>query len=165
MKLDFSEKNPNRNPLFLHPILLDAVEQIVPQVEASIGPEFDVRIISTLRTPEEQFKLFQQGRLYPGRIVTRVDGFQKLSTHNYQPSQACDLGIFRKADGAYLGTTEMYEHIGPPTREAGLKWGGDFQSFFDAPHIEIQPHQLFGEIAAKALPSYGKPISAWLAPI
>ena len=37
----------------------------------------------------------------------------------------------------------MYELIGPPTREAGLKWGGDFKSLFDAPHIEIQPHQLF----------------------
>ena len=77
MKLNFATNNASRNPMFLHPVLLDVVEEIMEKVEAAMGPEFEIRIISTLRTPEEQFKIFQQGRETPGRIVTKVDGFKQ----------------------------------------------------------------------------------------
>ncbi len=157
MSLDFSAKAP-RNPMFLHPALLNAVEQIITQTEASLGPAFEVRIISTLRTPSEQFNIFKQGRVavngiwqkaVGGRTVTHVDGFDKRSNHNYQPSQACDFGIFDSTTGAYLTDQVLYNHLGAPTREAGFTWGGDWNSFKDRPHIEIPKSMLFGNSRVK----------------
>ena len=135
MSLNFAERNPERNPMFLHPVLLAAVEQIIAQTEQSLGAGFTVKMISTLRTPERQREIWRQGRETPGPIVTHVDGFNKLSNHNYQPSQAVDFGIFK--GGKYLTQAEFYNHLGAPTRAAGLTWGGDWNSFKDRPHIEI----------------------------
>ena len=148
MKLDFSERNPQRNPMFLHPVLLDAMEEIMEKVNAAIGPDHYVKILSTLRTPDEQFQLFRIGREIEleRNTVTSLDGINRLSNHNYQPSQACDFGIFTRKNGKeeYVGKSDLYLKIGPAVKEAGFRWGGDFNSFFDGPHFEIRPSQLFG---------------------
>lgn len=147
MSLDFSISNPQRNPLFLHPVLLEVVEQIIDQTEQSLGAGFTVKMISTLRTPAEQFVLFQQGRSKPGKPVTNVDGFHKKSNHNYQPAQAVDFGIFR--GGKYMTEGHFYEHLAAPTRKAEMTWGGDWKSFKDRPHIEIPRKFLFKESRIK----------------
>ena len=62
---------------------------------------FDNTIIYGHRSPREQFILYQKGRKYdvinrkwdivnPGKVVTYLDGYIKLSKHNKSPSMAVD---------------------------------------------------------------------------
>ena len=61
---------------------------------AIIDSPIDFGIIYGIRTPEEQYELYKQGRTKQGNIVTYKDGYRELSTHNYSPSKACDIACF-----------------------------------------------------------------------
>lgn len=89
---------------------------------------FDVRLLSGLRTIEEQEALFARGRSAPGPIVTRA----RRSTHN--TGLAFDIAIFR--DGKWVFTGSDYNRIGAIGRQLGLIWGGDSPGMKDAPHFE-----------------------------
>lgn len=95
------------------------------------------------RTPTEQYDLFKIGRTFDGsgnvtaedlgKIVTRCDGFKRLSWHNV--SRAVDLAVV-------IGKDIYYDkaHLSPVAaiaRTIGLRWGGDWSgSFQDYPHFE-----------------------------
>jgi peptidoglycan L-alanyl-D-glutamate endopeptidase CwlK len=93
------------------------------------------------RTPEEQNKLFKQGRSVPGRIVTYCDGYEKKSKHNYLPSQAVDIVCFKNHKVTW--EPEYYKrvaiHVLKVATELGIKitWGGNFSKLQDLPHFQI----------------------------
>ncbi len=151
MILDFQAPD-FRNPMFLHPALLEVLPALLKKTAQRLGPEFCVNVVSTYRTAEEQFKVFQQEHgLIRGlwqqkalvKNATCVDGKTVLGAHNYHPAQACSLGIFFRANGAYLQESELYKEIGPVARAEGLAWGGRRFFFRDYPYVELPRQWLF----------------------
>ena len=99
----------------------------------------DVSIISGSRTAKEQHKLYQQGRTTPGSIVTNADGYEHPSSH--QGGRAFD---FIPAVRGRKATEEDYRILGEwfkaKAELMGIEvvWGGDWESFVDMPHIQLE---------------------------
>jgi peptidoglycan LD-endopeptidase CwlK len=93
---------------------------------------FQVKIISGTRTFAEQDELFRKGRFgNPGPIVTNARGGS--SNHNF--GIAWDIGLFD--GGKYLTSSEPYEEAALSGKTEGLVWGGDWKSFKDTPHYQL----------------------------
>ena len=108
----------------------------------------DFGISCGLRTPEEQWELYMKGRITspsgyqisnPAEVVTNCDGI--LIKSNHQSGNALDFY-------AYVDGKTNYEPSNlalvatcffAAAEELGLsiKWGGNFFTMADGPHIEI----------------------------
>ena len=86
-----------------------------------------LRIVSTRRTCAKQNSLYAQGRTTPGSIVTKARGC--VSWHVW--GQAFDVTV--------VGPSTGYARAGQIGKSLGLRWGGDFPGFPDAPHFEYHP--------------------------
>ena len=92
-----------------------------------------IKVISGLRTYEEQNELFNQGRTKPGRIVTKARaGF---SNHNF--GIAFDIGVFE--GNKYLDDSPKYKAVGILGMDLGLEWGGNWKTIVDQPHFQLRP--------------------------
>jgi peptidoglycan L-alanyl-D-glutamate endopeptidase CwlK len=92
-----------------------------------------IKVISGLRTYEEQNDLFAQGRTRPGRIVTNARaGF---SNHNF--GIAFDIGVFEGSK--YLDDSPKYKAVGVLGMDLGLEWGGNWKTIVDQPHFQLRP--------------------------
>jgi peptidoglycan L-alanyl-D-glutamate endopeptidase CwlK len=137
----------DRDPQYLHPYLFSRLKNIIAAVETNLPPGYTARLISAYRSPEDQFRLYQQGRTFrngswakTGAVVTNLDGFIKKSRHNYLPATALDLGIFK--DNIYITDNTLYKHVKAGI-QSGLDWGGNWKgSLIDRPHLEM-PSSLF----------------------
>lgn len=98
---------------------------------ASMG--ITIKVISGLRTYEEQNELFAQGRTKSGRIVTNARG--GFSNHNF--GIAFDVGVF---DGSsYIPESPRYKAVGALGIDLGLDWGGNWKTIKDEPHFQLRP--------------------------
>ena len=118
----------------LNPQLLERVDRVLAAMGA-LG--FPMKIIQGLRTTEEQQALFAQGRTKPGKKVTNCDGVRNKSNH-----QAAEDGLGRAVDCAFVkGGLVVWEGpwdaYGAAGKAVGLRWGGDFKSLPDRPHMEL----------------------------
>ncbi len=92
-----------------------------------------IKILSGLRTYEEQNELFAQGRTKPGRTVSNARaGF---SNHNF--GIAFDIGIFEGTK--YLDESPKYKAVGILGMDLGLEWGGNWKTIVDQPHFQLRP--------------------------
>jgi len=92
------------------------------------------------RTLAEQQALYAKGRTKPpiGKkyTVTNADGIKAKSNH--QDGRAVDCTFFNsKGQPHWPPRNEAWELFGSLVRAAGLKWGGDFKSRVDLPHVEL----------------------------
>jgi len=87
------------------------------------------------RSAEEQFKLYQQGRTTPGRIVTNCDGYKKISPH--QRWRAADLVIVGEDGKLIWDASARYELLGQIWKSLGGKWGKNFVGLRDMSHFEL----------------------------
>lgn len=110
---------------------------------AKIG--IDIKVLSGLRTYEEQNKLYEKGRSEPGRIVTKARA--GYSNHNF--GIAFDIGVFEGP--AYLGDSPKYAAVGALASAIGLEWGGNWVSFKDMPHYQLRPKWAVGMGEAEML--------------
>lgn len=92
-----------------------------------------IKILSGLRTYEEQDALYAQGRTAPGNKVTNAKG--GFSNHNF--GIAFDIGVFEGTK--YLGESPKYKAIGVLGMELGLEWGGNWKTIVDQPHLQLRP--------------------------
>lgn len=126
----------------VHPNLINFFKELI-----LISP-WDFRILRGVSTPEEQNKLYQQGRTIKGLKVTNCDGFRKKSNHQIKYDglgYAVDIGVI--VNGIYKGTWKdfhYYQDIYNIAKDKGLlqkfniEWGGNcWRSFKDAPHWQI----------------------------
>jgi peptidoglycan L-alanyl-D-glutamate endopeptidase CwlK len=115
---------------------LDDLEPVTQQMcvkflDAAAAAGHSIRVTHTLRTMDEQAKLYAQGRTLPGPIVTKAKPGQ--SAHNY--GMAFDICFVGKVpyppetDPRWLALGQLGESL-------GLVWGGRFKSFKDLPHFE-----------------------------
>lgn len=93
----------------------------------------NIKIISALRTYEEQNELYAQGRTKPGGIVTNARGGH--SNHNF--GIAFDIGVFEGSK--YLTASPKYKAVGALGIDLGLEWGGNWKTIVDEPHFQLRP--------------------------
>jgi peptidoglycan L-alanyl-D-glutamate endopeptidase CwlK len=115
----------------LHARLRDKARQLVHRAAAA---GIKIKIISGLRTYDEQNALYAQGRTSSGRVVTNARG--GYSNHNF--GVAFDVGVF-SADGKYLDESPSYKTVGQLGKSLGFEWGGDWSSIQDQPHFQLRP--------------------------
>ncbi|NTW22966.1 M15 family metallopeptidase [Candidatus Falkowbacteria bacterium] len=90
-----------------------------------------VVITQTLRTVEEQNRLYACGRTTPGKVVTQVRG--GFSFHNYGVAfDFCPV----KAGKADWNDLKSFDRIGAIGKSVGLEWGGSWKWFKDRPHFQ-----------------------------
>lgn len=94
---------------------------------------FDFGITSGKRTAEEQNALFKQG-------ASQLDGYSKKSRH--QSGCAVDFVVYDE-NGKVTWGFSYYEQVSWAFKQAAdelgipIVWGGDWVSFKDGPHIEL----------------------------
>ena len=92
-----------------------------------------IKVISGLRTYDEQNDLYAQGRTKQGNIVTNARG--GYSNHNF--GIAFDIGVFEGS--RYLDDSPKYKGVGLLGMDLGLEWGGNWKTIQDEPHFQLRP--------------------------
>jgi peptidoglycan LD-endopeptidase CwlK len=112
-----------------------------------------IKVISGLRTYEEQHAIYLQGResLEVVNAARRKAGMEPIdqkenkevsradaghSNHNFQI--AFDIGVFEGKN--YLDESPLYKAVAVLGKQLGLSWGGDWKHGTDEPHYELRPH-------------------------
>src|SRR5690606_21256542 len=117
----------------LHPSIRSQVENLYVDINYNLPKGVRLRFSQTLRTIEEQNKLYNQGRTTKGKIITNAKGGQ--SWHNY--GLAFDIVLLYDNDmngtfeTASWETNNHWMQVVYRFKEAGYTWGGDFKSFKD----------------------------------
>lgn len=93
-----------------------------------------VGVAQAYRSVAEQNALYAQGRTAPGNVVTNARGGQ--SNHNF--GVAVDFFLY---DGsitkAKWSVDADFRKVVAAMKKQGFDWGGDWTSFYDAPHFEL----------------------------
>lgn len=121
------------------PILREKCEKIISLAKAE---NYILLVTNGFRSIEEQNKLYNQPHDKidndgDGRIderdekVTNAKGGQ--SNHNFR--DAVDFAFI--VDGEISWDEKLYKNIGRWAKIVGLKWGGNWKSFKDLPHVEL----------------------------
>ena len=134
-----SEANINK----LHPMVRDKAREFINRVEKKLG--IKLRVTQTLRTYAEQDALYAKGRTAPGGIVTNAKGGQ--SNHNF--GTALDVVPIVNGKADWNTSNENWSNIGKIGKEVGFAWGGDWKSFVDKPHFEMQFGNTLAELRKK----------------
>lgn len=149
----------------LHPLVSMQVHVAIDLIESKYFPDgfTAVRVVEATRTIDYQNGLYAQGRTKPGHIVTKSKG--GLSYHNY--GLAIDFALLYDKD--HNGTFETFswdtlkdfnidgekdwQSVVKYFQSLGWKWGGDFKSIPDAPHLEksfgYNVHELYSLYLSK----------------
>ncbi|SEU32841.1 M15 family metallopeptidase [Paenibacillus sp. NFR01] len=116
-------------------------QSAVALIEFAYAHGVPIIITQGLRTSAEQDKLYAQGRTAPGQIVTNAPG--GYSYHNF--GVAIDFALLlpdgsvswdTRRDGDGDGIADWSEVVADAKR-LGWEWGGDWSTFKDLPHFEL----------------------------
>ncbi|WP_431804990.1 M15 family metallopeptidase [Halobacillus andaensis] len=122
----------------LHPTVENKKNQLLEDA-SEIG--IDVVITDGIRTIEEQEEIYERGRTKEGQIVTYAEGGE--SYHNY--GLAVDFAL-RTEEGRISWNTEAdrndngeadWVEVAELAKDLGFEWGGDWESFQDYPHLQM----------------------------
>lgn len=106
------------------------------------------------RSPQQQAKLYAQGRTAPGAIVTRAP--PGSSWHEFH--LAFDVAVLHEGKATWPNDIRLWRRIGELGKAQGLDWGGDFKTITDLPHFEYHPGLTLAEArAGKTLPTEPEP--------
>lgn len=127
----------------------------------------DFKLVEGYRSPEEQFKLYKKGRIESNgiwriinhkKVVTYIDGINKKSKHNYNPSLAVDVAAYVPGHPELTYDEKHMIAVGSAIVSAAnllyksgkilhkIRWGADWdgdheliydQALSDIPHIEL----------------------------
>ena len=116
----------------LHPELKAIIPKFLDMCKSA---NLNVLITETFRTEAEQEALYAKGRTMPGNIVTRA---------RYPQSPHCwgvAFDFCRNVRGKeYDDSDNFFYRVGQIGKSFGLFWGGDFRTFVDKPHFELQKY-------------------------
>lgn len=132
---DLKSIKVSRDLKLAHPELVKQLTEAIASYRRMF-PNRDVIITCVYRSPEEQNRLYKQGRFgNPGQILTNCDGFNKKSNHNKFPSRAVDVAITE--GGKCIWDEAVFWPLGNLAKQCGLVWGGSWAGFQDTPHFEL----------------------------
>jgi len=101
-------------------------EYINDLLDAAADEGIELRVVSKLRSQQQQDALYAQGRTTEGPIVT----WTTRSAHT--SGRAVDVTIVGATE--YEDDPEAWDALGRIGEELGLKWGGSFR---DYGHFEV----------------------------
>lgn len=117
---------------------------------------FDVLVTCTYRSNEEQDALYAKGRTAPGPRVTNARAGESMHNHRL----AIDFVPLVHGKPAW-GEEKLFEILARIAQMADprVKWGGDFVSINDKPHIEwrLPAAGPDGGVAGNTLPGTVEP--------
>lgn len=103
-----------------------------------------LRVTSTLRTYAEQNALYAQGRTDKSKPkVTQAKAGE--SNHNFGVA----MDVVPIVDGKADWNSKDWKKIGDIGKAAGFAWGGDWKSFKDMPHFEMQFGLSLGQLRSR----------------
>jgi len=116
------------------------IEKLHPSVRAkaerllAICKEADLPLLitDTLRTKEEQDKLYAQGRTAPGLIVSWAKGSDYESPHQW----GLAFDFCKNVKGGEWIDSKFFGTIGELGESIGLEWGGRWVKKPDRPHLQ-----------------------------
>ncbi|MEK0315213.1 M15 family metallopeptidase [Cohnella sp. 56] len=131
----------------LHPVVAAKMKTLETEAKAR-----GIRILITdgFRSSAEQDAIYRQGRSDPGAVVTNAKGGQ--SYHNY--GLAIDFALRKKNgdviwDMNYDGNGNKqadWMEVVAIAKRLGFSWGGDWKSFPDYPHLQMDFGLSIGEL-------------------
>lgn len=136
----------------LHPKLREQAKEIYQNI---LERNVSIRFTDTLRTFDEQEKLYAKGRTKPGKIVTHAKAGE--SYHNY--GLAVDFCLLLKGGKEVSWNRNMdmdsdnkkdWDEVVAAFKHYGWEWGGDWNNFKDYPHFQ----KTFGFSTAELLKKY-----------
>ena len=131
----------SRDITLLHP----EVQVIIPKfLEECKKRGLIVKTTDTVRTKQEQDKLYAQGRTEAGKIVTWVK--YPYSNHNW--GMAFDI-CRNDGKGAYNDSDNWFRKVGEVGKKFGLEWGGDWKGTPDKPHFELTKYGSTNDLVKK----------------
>ena len=93
----------DREPRYLHPYISSKLDAILEAINKKLPAGHLAKIVSAHRKPDDQFRLFKQGRVFRngslvkvGSVVTYLDGFVKCSRHNNLPVSYTHLDVYKR---------------------------------------------------------------------
>jgi peptidoglycan L-alanyl-D-glutamate endopeptidase CwlK len=145
--LYMNDSSPSRNsdeakpaplPTGLHPTVKEQTKQLIQQ---SAKKGIVVVITDGFRSPEDQDRLYEQGRTIEGDVVTNAKGGE--SYHNYGlaidfalKTPSGDIIWDRQYDGNKNRVADWSEVV-KIAKNLGFEWGGDWAQFKDYPHLQM----------------------------
>ena len=130
-----SEKRINT----LHPKVRSKAREFINRAEDA---GIKLRVTSGYRTYKEQNDLYAKGRTAPGGIVTRAKGGE--SSHNFGTA----IDVVRIENGVAIWNSG-WEEIGKIGKSVGFEWGGEWVSFVDKPHFQMNFGNSLAQLRAK----------------
>ncbi len=134
----FFEREEVPPPNSLHSTVSEAKDTLIAR---SAQKGIEVVITDGHRTEQEQNELYERGRSKEGQVVTNVAGGE--SYHNY--GLAIDFALkldngdvvwdMERDDNAN-GKADWMEVVSI-AKDLGFQWGGDWTSFKDYPHLQM----------------------------
>ncbi len=112
----------------LQPWVKPKVERFLSEA-AKVG--IPLKVVSAVRSCEEQNRLYAQGRTTPGYIVTNA----KCGQSDHNVGVAVDVVPLVNGKPKWDVPESTWNRIGLLGEHAGLKWGGRWKSFKDRPHF------------------------------
>ncbi|WP_347549735.1 M15 family metallopeptidase [Pseudalkalibacillus hwajinpoensis] len=125
-------------PTDLHPAVTDARDELIRRASQN---GIEIVVTDGHRTEEEQNELYERGRSKDGQVVTNVAGGG--SYHNY--GLAIDFAL-KLNNGDVVWDMERDDNgngksdwmdVVAIAKDLGFEWGGDWESFKDYPHLQM----------------------------
>jgi peptidoglycan L-alanyl-D-glutamate endopeptidase CwlK len=116
------------------------IEDLTPEIRIKYA-FFEVRmaeagidfiVTSTRRSQQEQWRLYEQGRTTPGKIVT----WTKVGNHVL--GRAFDIVIMENGKPDWEVSNPKWTQAGKIGTDVGLIWGGSWSKHKDFPHFELK---------------------------
>lgn len=123
----------------LHPKVRDKARQFILAAEKQ---GIKLRVTSALRNYAEQTTLYAQGRTAPGNIVTNAKAGE--SSHNFGTA----IDVVPIVNGVAQWDTD-WTKIAEIGKSVGFSWGGDWKSFKDKPHFEMNFGNTLAQLKSK----------------
>lgn len=138
----------------LHPSIQNEVIALIDKAEAEIDQNLAIRVVQGLRTFAEQDALYNQPwDKKDNDGDSRIDESDEKVTNAKAGSSYHNYGLALDFCFLWLNDNNEYVYdsqkswlVGPNHakvvkifKNAGYKWGGDFQSIKDFPHLEKSP--------------------------
>jgi hypothetical protein len=123
----------------LHPKVRDKAREFLNRAEDA---GIKIRVTSGYRTYKEQDALYAKGRTTSGAIVTKAKAGQ--SSHNFGTA----MDVVRIENGKAVWNSG-WEEIGKIGKSVGFDWGGEWVSFVDKPHFQMNFGNTISQLRAK----------------
>jgi peptidoglycan L-alanyl-D-glutamate endopeptidase CwlK len=142
-----------------HPLVRESMLQVYFACRWELRGKAVLRFSHVLRSFKEQQKLYEQGRVTPGKIVTTAKAGD--SWHNYGFAFDIVLLVDKDSNGSYesasWNSTVDFDGDGKAdwmevveiAKALGWTWGGDWTRFVDRPHFQKVPDGLTIQEAKK----------------